>query len=279
MKISLKDILTAAEQGGYAVGSFNTPNLESLRAVIGAAERNKLPVIIQHAQCHECLTPLSVIGPIMVRMAREAGVPVCVHLDHGEDLDYLKKALDLGFDSVMLDGSALPYEENLALSRSAVELAKRYDAHVEAELGAMGRREGGSGESEGDDTKCYTDPALAVDFVRHTGITALACSFGTTHGLYLQKPQLDVSIVKGVREKTGGIPIVMHGGSGISKEDFQTVIRAGVRKINYFTYMDKAGAACKDKETLFFSELAGYARKAMEENVSEAMRCFALLDE
>ena len=109
MKASLKDILTTAESGGFAVGSFNTPNLESLRAVLAAAERNGLPVIIQHAQCHEALTPLSIIGPVMVRMAEEAAVPVCVHLDHGEDLDYLKRALDLGFNAVMFDGSTLPY--------------------------------------------------------------------------------------------------------------------------------------------------------------------------
>lgn len=276
MKTSLKDILTTAEQGGYAVGSFNTPNLESLRAVIGAAEKNSLPVIIQHAQCHENLTPLSIIGPVMVRMAEESSVPVCVHLDHGEDLDYLKKALELGFDSVMFDGSVLPYEENLELSRKTVELARACGAHVEAELGAMGKREGGSGEAQGDDTKCYTDPDLAVDFVRDTGITALACSFGTTHGLYLTKPKLDVAVVTGVREKTGGIPIVMHGGSGISDEDFRTVIRAGVRKINYFTYMDKSGAAACKEEALFFSEYAGRARAAMEENVSKAMQVFAL---
>lgn len=276
MKASLKDILTTAESGGFAVGSFNTPNLESLRAVLAAAERNGLPVIIQHAQCHETLTPLSIMGPIMVRMAEEAAVPVCVHLDHGEDTDYLKRALDLGFNAVMFDGSTLPYEENLELSRKTVELAKTYGAHVEAELGAMGKREGGSGEALGDDTKCYTDPDLAVDFVRDTGITALACSFGTTHGLYLTKPQLDVDVVTGVREKTGGIPIVMHGGSGISDEDFHKVIRAGVRKINYFTYMDKAGAAACQESALFFSEYAGRARAAMEENVSKAMQVFAL---
>ena len=276
MKASLKDILTTAESGGFAVGSFNTPNLESLRAVLAAAERNGLPVIIQHAQCHEALTPLSIIGPIMVRMAEEAAVPVCVHLDHGEDLDYLKRALDLGFNAVMFDGSTLPYEENLELSRKTVELAKTYGAHVEAELGAMGTREGGSGEAQGDDTKCYTDPDLAVDFVKDTGITALACSFGTTHGLYLTKPRLDVDVVVGVREKTGGIPIVMHGGSGISDEDFRKVIHAGVRKINYFTYMDKAGAAACQESALFFSEYAGRARAAMEENVSKAIQVFAL---
>lgn len=276
MKISFRDILTMAEQGGYAVGSFNTPNLESLRAVIAAAEALGLPVIIQHAQCHEELTPLSIIGPVMVRMAEEAEVPVCVHLDHGEDLDFLKQALDLGFDSVMFDGSTLPYGENLELSRKTVELAASYGAGVEAELGAMGRREGGSGEAQGDDTKCYTDPDLAVDFVKDTSITALACSFGTTHGLYLTKPQLDISVVESVREKTAGIPIVMHGGSGISDEDFRRVICAGVRKINYFTYMDKAGAtACRD-EALFFSQYAGRARAAMEENVRRAMTVFAL---
>ncbi len=288
MLITLKEIMQTAEKHGYAVGSFNTPNLESAEAIITAAEELDLPVIIQFAQCHENITPLKTIAPVMVKSANEAKVPVCVHLDHGETLEYLHDALELGFTSIMYDGSVLPYEENLCNTVKAVELAKKYGASVEAELGSMGRRESGSGDSggENDETKIYTDPKLAKEFVEQTGIDALACSFGTTHGIYLTKPKLDFNVVKSVRKQTGNIPVVMHGGSGVTKEEFVLAIKAGVRKINYFTYMDKSGGeACvkwleqlpKDKP-VFFTDLQMAARKAMKENVKEAMKTFALMN-
>ncbi len=289
MLVNLEEILDIAEQKGIAVGSFNTPNLESLLAVIGAAKELKLPVIIQFAQCHEPWIPLSLIGPIMVEQARRADVPVCVHLDHGETLDYLQQALDLGFTGIMYDGSVLSYEENLENTKKVVAMASKYNCGVEAELGSMGRRESGAGaEGAGtdDDTKVYTDQVLARQFAADSGIDALACSFGTTHGIYLTKPKLDFDVVRNVRERTGNIPVVMHGGSGVSREDFHTGIKAGVRKINYFTYMDKSGgnAAAEyltriaEGEPKLFSSVAAEARKAMEENVREAMRMFALMD-
>ena len=286
MLVTAKEILKLAESRAIAVGSFNTPNLESLEAVLKAAERLQLPVIVQHAQCHEGLTSLAVIGPIMVEMAKRATVPVCVHLDHGETLEYLQQALEIGFTSIMYDGSNLPYEENLENTRKAVALAAKYGASVEAELGSMGRRESGDGiPGDADDTKIYTDPVRARSFVAETGIDALACSFGTTHGIYLTKPKLDFNVVRSVRRETGGIPVVMHGGSGVSREEFALAIQAGVRKVNYFTYMDKAGGAAaagrvretEDTKPVFFSDLAVAARKAMQANVEEAIRMFALL--
>lgn len=284
--VTLKEIMSIAEERKIAVGSFNTPNLESLQAVVEAAEELKLPVIVQFAQCHEPWIPLSVIGPVMVEAAKKASVPVCVHLDHGETLTYLKQALELGFTSIMYDGSELSYEENLADTKKAVEMAARTGASVEAELGSMGRRESGAGDGSGseDETKIYTDPELAGAFVKETGIDALACSFGTTHGIYLTEPKLDFDVVRKVRSLTGKIPVVMHGGSGVSREDFQKAIEAGVRKVNYFTYMDKAGGsgalAClkrlKEGEPIFFSSLSMAAVQAMKENVKEAMRQFAM---
>ena len=288
MLVTLQEIMKIAEEKRIAIGSFNAPNLESLQAVIGAAEEQQLPVIIQFAQCHEPWIPLSVIGPIMVEAAKKAEIPVCVHLDHGETLEYLEKALELGFTGIMYDGSTLPYEENLSNTQKAVEMAARFGAGVEAELGSMGRRESGAGDGTGeeDETKIYTDPELAAQFVRDTGIDALACSFGTTHGIYLTEPRLDFGVVSGVREKTGNIPVVMHGGSGVSKEDYHKSIQAGVRKINYFTYMDKSGgsAAAKylaglgEKEPVFFSSISMAARDAMKENVAGAMKTFALME-
>lgn len=288
MLITLKEILNLAEERGIAVGAFNAPNLESLQAVLSAAEELQLPVIIQFAQNHEPWIPLSVMGPIMVAHAKKASVPVCVHLDHGVSFEYLQTALDLGFTGIMYDGSTLPYEENLENTKKAVAMAAAAGASIEAELGSMGRREYGSGNKTGaeDETKIYTDPVLAKEFVEETGVDALACSFGTTHGIYLSEPKLDFGVVRNVRALTGGIPVVMHGGSGVSREDFHASIRAGVRKINYFTYMDKAGGtgaaeyigSLAEGTPLFFSSIVAAARASMKANILEAMRTFALMD-
>lgn len=286
MLVTLKEILSIAEKRKIAVGSFNISGLEAIEAVLSAAEELELPVILQFAQCHESLTPLRTIGPVMVDLAKKASVPVCVHLDHGETLEYLEEALTLGFTGIMFDGSTLPYEENVRNTAKAVEYARQFGASTEAELGSMGKRETGAGNSGagiGDQTKIYTDPALAASFVRETGIDALACSFGTTHGLYLTEPKLDFDVVKNVRENCSGIPVVMHGGSGVSPEDFHRAIAAGVRKINYFTYMDKAGGAAaadylsglKEGQPVFFSGILTAARTAMKENVKAAMKVFA----
>ena len=220
----------------------------------------------------------------MVDMAKKAKVPVCVHLDHGETLDYLAQALELGFTSIMYDGSTLSFEENVENTKKAVDMAKNTGASVEAELGSMGKRESGSGDTEGgDDTKIYTDPELARQFVEKTGIDALACSFGTTHGIYLTTPKLDFTVVERVRDECGDIPVVMHGGSGVSAQDFRKAIQAGVRKVNYFTYMDKAGGSAvaealkgiQEGKVLFFMELSRAAMLEMKENVKEAMKTFA----
>lgn len=288
MLASLKEVLAVAEARTIAIGAFNTPNLESLCAVIEAAEALELPVIVQFAQCHEEWLSLEIIGPIMVEHAKKASVPVCVHLDHGETLDYIRAALQMGFTSVMYDGSTRTLEDNIAETREAVCLAKRFGADVEAEVGSMGQREfaGGYPADEGEAQKIYTSPSDAQRFVAATGVQALACSFGTTHGIYLSAPRLDFEIVRQVRTATGGIPVVMHGGSGVSEDDFRSAILAGVRKINYFTYMDKvAGAAvCQtirdtaDTATVFYTALRTAAMDAMRENVKDAMRVFARMD-
>ena len=288
MLATLNDVMKIAEEKKIAVGSFNTPNLEALQAVIEAAEELDLPVIIQFAQCHEPWIPLAMIGPIMVNAAKKSKVPVCVHLDHGETLEYLQQALDMGFTSIMYDGSTLSYEENLENTKREVAMATKTGASVEAELGSMGRRESGAGDDSGenDDTKIYTDPHQAKVFVEETGIDALACSFGTTHGIYLTQPKLDFDVVKNVRALTEQIPIVMHGGSGVSREDYRKAIEAGTRKVNYFTYMDKSGGnavaeyvnSVKEGEPLFFSSASMAARDAMKENVKAAMKMFALMD-
>ena len=288
MLVTLREILQIAENRKIAVGAFNAANLESLQANVAAAEELKVPMILQFAQCHEEWIPLKLIGPLMVDFAKKASVPICVHLDHGETLDYLQQALEIGFTGIMYDGFTLPYGENLANTQEAVRMAVDYGAGVEAELGSMGRRESGAGDGSGaeDETKIYTDPEQARDFVEQTGIDALACSFGTTHGIYLKQPKLDFDVVRRVRELTGNIPVVMHGGSGVSSEDFHRAIEAGVRKINYFTYMDKAGGnataqylgSLKEGEPIFFSSVIEAAREGMKENVKAAMKVFAKME-
>lgn len=286
MLVTLKEIIEIAEEKRVAIGSFNTPSLAAIEAVIGAAEEEEQPVILMFAECHEELVPLHLIGPAMLNAAKKAKVPVCVHLDHGEHTEYIRRSLEIGFTGVMFDGSILSYEENVANTKKVVEMAKMCGASVEAELGCMGRRESGANEGSGeqDETKIYTNPRLAAEFVTETGIDLLACSFGTTHGIYLSKPKLDFQIIRDVRAQTNGIPVVMHGGSGVSREDYHEVVKAGVRKINYFTYMDKAGGqSVKDyldhaptDTPLFYSQIYLAARDAMKANVRHAIRMFAL---
>lgn len=304
MLVTLKEILCIAEANNCAIGSFNTPNLESVMAVIQAAEELDAPVILMHAEVHESLIPLIVIGPVMIQLAKAAKVPVCVHLDHGTDLAYIEKALEIGFTSVMFDGSELSYVENVASTKIAVMLAKKVGASVEAEIGVLGKRELGYGYSESNDQpkEVYTDADDAYRFVMETGIDALACSFGTAHGLYLTKPKLDMSVLDKVKAKID-IPLVMHGGSGVSEEDYKTVIEKGVRKINYYTYMAKAGGQeVEDKlnltkvsfnsegtdyvlkyslveqgkvKTVYYHEIVAWAMQAMKDNVKSAIKVFS----
>lgn len=284
MLVNLKEILALAESKGIAVGAFNAAGLECIEAIFAAAEELDMPFVLMFAQLHEPWMHLKTIGPIMVDVAKKSPVPVCVMLDHGEDLDYLKQALDLGFTAIMYDGSTLPYEENVANTKQAVALARRYGASVEAELGSMGRREYGAGNRSGDEdeTKIYTDPQQAKAFVEATGVDALACSFGTTHGIFLKAPKLDFDVVRNVRRLTN-IPIVMHGASGVSTEDLHRSIDAGVSKINYYTYMDKAGGAAAaealkaipEGRPVFFSTLMQAGREAMRKDVLGAMKVFA----
>ena len=276
MLVNLVEILKMAEEKKCAIGAFNTPNLECVNAVLAAAEGLKVPVILMHAQIHEEVSPLETIGPVLVQSAKSAKVPVCAHLDHCEDLGYMAKALEIGFTGVMYDGSTLPYGENLANTKKAVAMAKKYNCGVEAELGALASREGGTANAAG---PVYTDPDEAAAFCKETGIDALAPSFGTAHGIYKARPVLDLNRVKVISEKTG-LPLVMHGGSGVSTEDYRTGIANGLRKINYYSYMSKAGTnAVKEllekEDVTFFHDLALAAERAMRLDAVKAMRIFA----
>ena len=274
MLVTLKEILKIAEEKKIAIGAFNTPNFTSVRAVIAAAEELRQPVILMHAQVHEDMgiCKMEEMTPVMRAFAQGAGVPVCVHLDHGTSLDYIRRGIDLGFTSVMYDGSALPLAENISNTITAISYAGKTGASVEAEVGSMGTAEGGG------DPSIYTDPAMAEEFVKRTGVDALACAFGTVHGFYKSAPKLDFQRLSMVRERTG-VPVVMHGGSGVSHDDYRRVIQCGVRKINYYTYMSKAGAAAvSGKEYAQFHDVLLDAERAMRADVIAAISVFSGLN-
>ena len=292
MLVSLKELMKAASEGGYAVGAFNVSNLESLMAIMEAAEETGHGVILNYAEVHAPFLSMEQAAVIMLDAARNASVPVCVHLDHGSSMEACIRAIRLGFTSVMLDASAEDYETNVRATGQIVRLAHSVGVTVEAELGHIFSSNMGLAESpeeaetldsyeSADDV--YTDPATAKDFVERTEVDVLAIAFGTTHGIYTKKPVLDLDRITKIRQAID-IPFVMHGGSGLSKEEFQTAIQNGIRKINYYTYMTLAGGkAVKEamdqkgaNENVFFHDIPMIAVRAMKENVKQAIRVFSM---
>ena len=243
MLVTLSELLKDAKEEKYAVGAFNVPNLEAIRGVIQAAEELESPVILQHAEVHENLIGLKEIGPIMLQYAKAAKVPVAVHLDHGASYEMCVKAIRLGFTSVMYDASSKEYELNLEETKEIVKIAHAAGVSVEAELGHIFTSAVGGGEGRGSDSSddyedledVYTDPDLAKEFVEATGVDCLAIGFGTVHGIYLKEPKLDLNRILQIKEKID-VPFVMHGGSGVSEENYRTAIKNGICKINYYTY-------------------------------------------
>ena len=275
MLITLKNILKMAESKDMAIAAFNVTSLEGVLAVVEAAEDEDTPVILQFANAaHSKYISLEDIGRVMVAFADKSKVPVCVHLDHGNNFDEIKRALDLGFTSIMYDGSELSLKQNIANTKYAKILADEYGASIEAELGSMGTE----GENE-NILGAYTDPEVARVFVNETGIDALAGSFGTVHGIYKSRPNLDFDIISGIR-KLSGIPVVMHGGSGISDSDFKKCIDCGVRKINYYTYAAKyAGDAIRDmvkdkNGNIYSHDILVEIRRNMVKTYKETIRVF-----
>ena len=233
----MRELLRDAEERGYAVGSFSVANMECIRGVIQAAESCRAPVILQIAQARLRHSPLYLIGPMMLSAARHASVPVAVHLDHGKTLPCIREALDLGFTSVMCDGSDLPIEDNLALTEQVVSMAKETGAAVEAEVGRVGKGEDGS---EAKELIASLDDCIRMD---ETGVDALAVGIGNAHGLYAAAPRLHYEVLEQLRGKLHA-SLVLHGGTGLTDEQFRTVISLGMRKINIATdlFMAQAGA-------------------------------------
>lgn len=287
MLVNMKEILADAEKGGYAIACINTPNVETLRAVIGAAEDLNVPIIIDHAQVHDPLIPIEDIGPKMVEYAKKAKVPVCVHLDHGSDFTFVLRAIRVGFTSIMYDLSALPFEENKARLKEFTEFAHKMNITVEAELGIMTSTEDDTHEgahvgwTHETIKQTFTDPDQAAEFAKETGVDALAVCFGTAHGIYAEPPLLDIERVKSIRSKMPkDSRVVMHGGSGVDYDQVKAAIEAGCSKINYYSYMAKATTKHmqeylnKLNGNGFYHEIQEEAYRFMREYSREVLKVF-----
>ena len=228
MLVSLKHVIDMAEKGNYCIPAFNVYNIETVMGVLEAAEEAKAPIIMQ---VYPRLLNEQVgyfLAPVIVAAARKASVPVCFHLDHGPSEWEATRALRWGATGIMLDGSIHPFEENVAMTKHIVDTCKAVDVEVEGEIGHIG--------SVNDDVMGeFTDPAEAAEFVKQTGVTCLAVLVGNAHGHYKKTPKLDIDRIKAIREATGGIPLVLHGGSGIRDDQVKAAINAGIRKMNIGT--------------------------------------------
>ena len=276
MIVNLNEVLKDAQKNKYAVGLFNTTDTDMLEAVISAAEELRSPVIIGTAEVLLPYGELSLIAPALVRAAERASVPVVVHYDHGLTFDRCVEAMKLGFSSIMFDGSAGDVEENLKATREIVKIAHAMGVTVEGEIGHVGQAD----TSDNEQTDMYTTPEEAVSFVENTGVDALAIAIGTAHGAYKTKPKLDIGRLKEIRAALD-TPLVLHGGSGLSDDDFRDTIKNGIAKVNIFTDLCFAGErAMKDNVTDGTKGMYGYldARNkkvaAMKEAVKKKMILF-----
>lgn len=241
MLVNMNDVLKPAQQGKYAVGLFNAVNLELARGIIAAAEQSRSPVIMGTAEVLLPYGPLEEVSYYLIPMAKKASVPVVVHLDHGLKKETCIKALELGFTSIMYDCSTDPYEVNVEKVREMAEIAHSYGATIEGELGHVGDNEGSAEGSShlSDPSQYFTDPKLAKDFVEKTKVDALAIAVGNAHGAYKLPPKLDFARIDAIR-RTVGVPLVLHGGSGLTDDDFRKGIEKGISKVNIFTDINVA---------------------------------------
>lgn len=226
----MSKLLADAQKGNYAVGSFSVANMEMVLGVLKASEELNAPVILQIAEVRLKQSPLELIGPLMVASAKYAKTPVAVHFDHGKTIEKISQALELGFTSVMFDGSHLELDENIKVTKEVIKLAKKYGADVEAEIGCVGGSEDGSEDIAINCTK----PEDAVKFEKETGVDALAIAIGNAHGNYKSTPKLRFDILEEV-EKNTKLPLVLHGGTGITPDDFVRCAHTGIKKINIAT--------------------------------------------
>ncbi len=276
MLVSMRDLLPRAKAEHYAVGLFNTVDLEMAKGVIEAAEELRAPVIIGTA---EILTPyasLEDLSAFLLPLAKKATVPIVLHLDHGLTLDMVKKAIRLGFTSVMFDCSTDDYYSNMGKVRALVRYAHERGISVEGELGHVGANETSAENHGPNDNSIYTDPQQALEYATVTGVDALAVAIGTAHGAYKEKPRLDFNRLKEIASIVS-TPLVLHGGSGLSDDDFKRTIANGISKVNIFTDINTAFAKAAHevwKPGMGQTDIMPVVRLAVKEATMEKMQLF-----
>lgn len=268
--VTMASILRNAMQGNYAVPAFDALEKDSVDAIIKAAEAVDRPVILMVPEAGLPLINMEQFFQYMVESAKRARIPVALELDHGKCYETIVKAIHYGFTGVMIDGSELSYENNAALTRRVVEVAHAAGVSVEAEIGHVAGGEGNMEEGSEVDVSMYTDPDSARHFAMDTQVDALAIAFGTVHGIYKGTPKLDLGRLSEIRRQVS-IPLVMHGGSGVSDEEFQKAVAAGINKVNFFTEISMSAAVraaefCKERNyRLHYAEMVFAAQKKIEE--------------
>ncbi len=274
MLVNLNDVLLPARKGKYGVGLFNTVNLELARGVLKAAEETNSPVIIGTAEILFPFGSLDDLAHLLIPMAKSATVPVVVHLDHGLNENTCRKAIELGFSSIMYDCSTYSYEENIERVAKMAKFAHDNGVTIEAELGHVG--DNGIDTESNDPTLYYTQPEQAKEFIDATKVDALAIAVGTAHGAYKLPPKLDFNRIRKIATNTD-IPLVLHGGSGLSDLDFKTAIKEGISKINIFTDINLAGAKAAYNtydEGKGLTDLIPNIVEAIEETTVQKMKLF-----
>lgn len=272
MLVNLNEVLKKAQNEKYAVGLFNTTDTDMLQAVIEAAEESNSPVILGTAEVLLPYGELKLIAPSVIAAAKRAKVPVVVHYDHGLTFDRCIEALKLGFSSIMFDGSAKPYEQNIAETRETVKIAHAFGATVEGEIGHVGE----AAKEDNLLTDMYTTPEEAKAYLDATGVDALAVAIGSAHGVYKKKPMLNIERLKEISGEVK-VPLVLHGGSGLSDDDFKNTIRNGIAKVNIFTDLCLAGErAMKDgaEKKLGYLETRNLKVEYIKEAVKHKMALF-----
>lgn len=269
---NMKDLLEAAEKGGYGVGAFGVADMEMVIGAVKAAEDLRSPLILQIAQVRLPWSPLELMAPMMIAAAKKARVPVAVHLDHGLDIETVEKALKLGFTSVMIDGSMLPLEDNIRLVQQVRKLADAWGASVEAEIGQLGRSEDGK-----ESRMLVSHPDEAARMCGAVKLDALAVSIGNAHGRYKQEPHLDFELLEALR-RAAPVPLVLHGGSGISGNDFGICVKQGIRKINIatagFEAVWEAAGRCQENGEGDYFKMSRQMAEAAGEIVKRHIRYF-----
>ena len=276
--VPMKKLLENAQQKGIAVGAFSVGNMEMVMGAVWAAEELNTPIILQIAECRLKNSPLELMGPMMISAAKNAKVDIAVHLDHGLRIETVQKALEMGFTSVMFDGSTLPLEENIKAVKQVREMADKYGATVEAELGVVG---GNEGDGAAHEILC-TNPDDAKLFCDETGVDALAVAIGNAHGNYPVLPNLRFDVLDDIN-KMVDTPLVLHGGTGITDEMFQQAIMLGVRKVNIATasFDNLAKYAldyCKPIEKANYFELSRQEAIGVYENVKRHIKVFSFME-